>query len=256
MSNTIRPKVNEAINQIASSDSTGKSKSKVDTQKEFQALQDYLSGNYDELTTIEKNSIQTLLDNAKDYLKNTLGNKNQVNEKDPKSMGDYDQLDDGTVDNESNTNETGVSTASDDHPPKDMDGYGDLDDGTVDNKPNPNETGVSNASDDHPSKDMDDYGDVDEATGDNEPNTNGTGVSTASDDHPPKSMDGYGDEDDATGDNEPSNGDDFSTEEKHSKDMNAYQQGRAPGKKVTYNGKMCIEMPNGHLYDMQGRRIK
>ena len=56
MSNTIRPKVNEAINQIASSDSTGKSKSKVDTQKEFQALQDYLSGNYDELTTIEKNS--------------------------------------------------------------------------------------------------------------------------------------------------------------------------------------------------------
>ena len=222
MSNTIRPKVNEAINQIASSDSTGKSKSKVDTQKEFQALQDYLSGNYDELTTIEKNSIQTLLDNAKDYLKNTLGNKNQVNEKDPKSMGDYDQLDDGTVDNESNTNGTGVSTASDEHPPKDMG----------------------------------DYGDVDEATGDNEPNTNGTSVSTASDDHPPKDMGDYGDVDDATGDNELNDGDDFSTEEKHSKDVNAYQQGRAPGKKVTHNGKMCIEMPNGHLYDMQGRRIK
>lgn len=222
MSNTIRPKVNEAINQIASSDSTGKSKSKVDTQKEFQALQDYLSGNYDELTTIEKNSIQTLLDNAKDYLKNTLGNKNQVNEKDPKSMGDYDQLDDGTVDNESNTNGTGVSTASDEHPPKDMG----------------------------------DYGDVDEATGDNEPNTNGTSVSTASDDHPPKDMGDYGDVDEATGDNELNDGDDFSTEEKHSKDVNAYQQGRAPGKKVTHNGKMCIEMPNGHLYDMQGRRIK
>ena len=222
MSNTIRPKVNEAINQIASSDSTGKSKSKVDTQKEFQALQDYLSGNYDELTTIEKNSIQTLLDNAKDYLKNTLGNKNQVNEKDPKSMGDYDQLDDGTVDNESNTNVTGVSTASDEHPPKDMG----------------------------------DYGDVDEATGDNEPNTNGTSVSTASDEHPPKDMGDYGDVDEATGDNELNDGDDFSTEEKHSKDVNAYQQGRAPGKKVTHNGKMCIEMPNGHLYDMQGRRIK
>ena len=222
MSNTIRPKVNEAINQIASSDSTGKSKSKVDTQKEFQALQDYLSGNYDELTTIEKNSIQTLLDNAKGYLENALGNKNQVNEKDPKSMGDYDQLDDGTVDNESNTNGTGVATASDDH---------------------------------H-SKNMGDYGDVDEATGDNEQNTNGTGVSNASDDHHSKSMDGYGDEDDATGDNELNNGDDFSTEEKHSKDVNAYQQGRAPGKKVTHNGKMCIEMPNGHLYDMQGRRIK
>ena len=187
MSNTIRPKVNEAINQIASSDSTGKSKSKVDTQKEFQALQDYLSGNYDELTTIEKNSIQTLLDNAKGYLENALGNKNQVNEKDPKSMGDYDQLDDGTVDNESNTNGTGVATANGEHP---------------------------------------------------------------------KSIGGYGDEDDATGDNELKDGDDFSTEEKNSKDVNAYQQGRAPGKKVTHNGKMCIEMPNGHLYDMQGRRIK
>ena len=220
MSNTIRPKVNEAINQIASSDSTGKSKSKVDTQKEFQALQDYLSGNYDELTTIEKNSIQTLLDNAKDYLKNTLGNKNQVNEKDPKSMGDYDQLDDATVDNESNTNGTGVATANGEHP-KSIGGYGEEDDATVDN----------------------------------ESNTNGTGVATANGEHP-KSIGGYGDEDDATGDNELNDGDDFSTEEKNSKDMNAYQQGRAPGKKVTHNGKMCIEMPNGHLYDMQGRRIK
>ena len=220
MSNTIRPKVNEAINQIASSDSTGKSKSKVDTQKEFQALQDYLSGNYDELTTIEKNSIQTLLDNAKGYLENALGNKNQVNEKDPKSMGDYDQLDDGTVDNESNTNGTGVATANGEH-----------------------------------SKSIGGNGEEDDATVDNESNTNGTGVATANGEHP-KSIGGYGDEDDATGDNELNNGDDFSTEEKHSKDVNAYQQGRAPGKKVTHNGKMCIEMPNGHLYDMQGRRIK
>ena len=221
MSNTIRPKVNEAINQIASSDSTGKSKSKVDTQKEFQALQDYLSGNYDELTTIEKNSIQTLLDNAKDYLKNTLGNKNQVNEKDPKSMGDYDQLGDGIIDNEPNTNATGVATANGEH-----------------------------------SKSIGGNGEEDDATVDNESNTNGTGVATANGEHP-KSIGGNGEEDDATtGDNELNDGDDFSTEEKHSKDVNAYQQGRAPGKKVTHNGKMCIEMPNGHLYDMQGRRIK
>ncbi len=254
MSNTIRPKVNEAINQIASSDSTGKSKSKVDTQKEFQALQDYLSGNYDELTTIEKNSIQTLLDNAKDYLKNTLGNKNQVNEKDPKSMGDYDQLDDGTVDNESNTNGTGVATASDEHPPKDMGDYGDVDEATGDNEPNTNGTGVATANGEHP-KSIGGYGEEDGATVDNESNTNGTGVANANGEHP-KSIGGYGDEDDATGDNELNDGDDFSTEEKNSKDMNAYQQGRAPGKKVTHNGKMCIEMPNGHLYDMQGRRIK
>ena len=254
MSNTIRPKVNEAINQIASSDSTGKSKSKVDTQKEFQALQDYLSGNYDELTTIEKNSIQTLLDNAKDYLKNTLGNKNQVNEKDPKSMGDYDQLDDGTVDNESNTNGTGVATASDEHPPKDMGDYGDVDEATGDNEPNTNGTSVATANGEHP-KSIGGYGEEDGATVDNESNTNGTGVANANGEHP-KSIGGYGDEDDATGDNELNDGDDFSTEEKNSKDMNAYQQGRAPGKKVTHNGKMCIEMPNGHLYDMQGRRIK
>ena len=253
MSNTIRPKVNEAINQIASSDSTGKSKSKVDTQKEFQALQDYLSGNYDELTTIEKNSIQTLLDNAKDYLKNTLGNKNQVNEKDPKSMGDYDQLDDATVDNESNTNGTGVATANGEHP-KSIGGYGEEDDATVDNESNTNGTGVATANGEHP-KSIGGYGEEDDATVDNESNTNGTGVATANGEHP-KSIGGYGDEDDATGDNELNDGDDFSTEEKNSKDMNAYQQGRAPGKKVTHNGKMCIEMPNGHLYDMQGRRIK
>ena len=33
-------------------------------------------------------------------------------------------------------------------------------------------------------------------------------------------------------------------------------QNKMPGKKVMHNGQMCIEMPNGHLYNMQGRRIK
>ena len=166
MSNTIRPKVSEAVKQIASSDSTGNSKSKIDTQKEFQALQDYLSGNYEELNTTEKNSIQRLLDNAKKYLKNTLDKNEQVNE------GDTLQ------------------------------------------KPVGNTTVTSQEK----------Y---------------------------PKNED-YGDEDGATNDNELNNNDTLSTQEKN----DAYQQNKTPGKKVTYNGKMCIEMPNGHLYDMQGRRIK
>ena len=47
MSNTIRPKVSDALKQIASADRTGNSKSKIDTKNEFKALQDYLSGNYE-----------------------------------------------------------------------------------------------------------------------------------------------------------------------------------------------------------------
>ena len=77
MSNTIRPKIIEAIKQIASSDSSGNSKARIDTQKEFKALQDYLSGNYEELNATERNSVQRLLDNAKEYLKNTIGNVEQ-----------------------------------------------------------------------------------------------------------------------------------------------------------------------------------
>ena len=77
MSNTIRPKISEAIKQIASSDSSGNSKARIDTQKEFKALQNYLSGNYEELNATERNSVQRLLDNAKEYLKNTIGNVEQ-----------------------------------------------------------------------------------------------------------------------------------------------------------------------------------
>ena len=163
MSNTIRPKVSEAIKQIASSDSTGKSKSKIDTKKEFNALQDYLSGNYEELNTAEKNSIQRLLDNAKEYLKNTIGNEDQ------------------TAKNTGNTE--------------------------------------SNGKEDLSTSKNDDTDQTAENTGNIE-----------------------------------SNGDDSIT--KDTNDTNAYQQNHMPGKKVTHNGKICIELPNGHLYDMQGRRIK
>ena len=196
MSNTIRPKVSEAVKQIASSDSTGNSKSKIDTQKEFQALQDYLSGNYEELNTTEKNSIQRLLDNAKKYLKNTLDKNEQVNE------GDTLQ------------------------------------------KPVGNTTVTSQEK--YPKNQI--YGDEDGATNDNEPVGNTT---VTSQEKYPKNQN-YGDEDGATNDNELNNNDPLSTQEKN----DAYQQNKTPGKKVTHNGKMCIEMPNGHLYDMQGRRIK
>ena len=173
MSNTIRPKVSEAIKQIASSDNTGKSKSKIDTKKEFNALQDYLSGNYEELNTAEKNSIQRLLDNAKEYLKNTIGKEDLSTSKND----DTDQ----TLENTGNTE--------------------------------------SNNHDDLSISNNDDTDQTAENTGNIE-----------------------------------SNDDDSIT--KDTNDTNAYQQNHMPGKKVTHNGKICIEMPNGHLYDMQGRRIK
>lgn len=69
MSNTIRPKVSEAIKQIASSDASGKSNSKIDTQKEYDKLSDYLSGNYDELNDTERNTITRLLEQAKNIMK-------------------------------------------------------------------------------------------------------------------------------------------------------------------------------------------
>lgn len=195
MSNTIRPKVSEAIKQIARSDSTGNSKSKIDTQKEFKALQDYLSGNYAELNTTEKNTIQRLLDNAKDYLQNTVGNEEQTNENADslKPNSDDNSVTQGKYEETGNVDQTAENT-------------GDI-------KPNGDDSITSKYDD----------GNVDQ-TAEN------------------------------TGDIKPNGNDDSITQDSQKTD--AYQQGKMPGKKVTHNGKMCIEMPNGHLYDMQGRRIK
>ena len=194
MSNTIRPKVSEAIKQIASSDSTGKSKAKVDTQKEFNALQDYLSGNYEELNTTEKNTIQRLLDNAKEYLKNTVGNEEQTNE----NIGYI----------EPNGDDDSITLKYDDS--------------------NVDQTA--------------------ENTGDIEPNDDDDSITSKYDDSNVEQTAQN------TGDIKPNGDDDSITQD--SQDKNAYQQNHMPGKKVTHNGKMCIEMPNGHLYDMQGKRIK
>lgn len=190
MSNTIRPKVSDALKQIARSDSTGNSKSKIDTQKEFKALQDYLSGNYEELNTTEKNTIKRLLDNAKDYLKNTVGNEEQTNE-------NTDSL-----------------------------------------KPNGDDDSITSKYDDS------NVEQTNENTGNIEPNGNDDPITQGTVDQTNENTDDF----------EPNSDDDSIT--KDSQETDAYQQGNIPGKKVTHNGKMCIEMPNGHLYDMQGRRIK
>ena len=186
MSNTIRPKVSEALKQIASSDRSGNSKAKVDTKNEFKALQDYLSGNYEELNTTEKNTIQRLLDSAKEYLKNNIGNEQQSNAiTDKKTNGDDDSVT--------------------------QDQY--IDNVTVEQKNENNDDITPNGDDDSVSKDDFFNNAYDKLEKETQENT--TGIE------------------------------------------NTYNnQNKMPGKKVMHDGKMCIEMPNGHLYDMQGRRIK
>ena len=220
MSNTIRPKVSNALKQIASSDSSGNSKSKIDTKSEFKALQDYLSGNYEELNTSEKNTINRLLDNAKDYLKNTLVNTEQTN---IIQNGDDDSVTQDKFDN-SNADQTVKNTGY-------IEPNGDDDLITQDKYDNSNaDQTVKNTGNIEPN------GDDDLITQDKYDNSNA--------DQTVKN----------TGNIVPNGDDDSIT--KDSQDTVAYQQGNMPGKKVTHNGKMCIEMPNGHLYDMQGRRIK
>ena len=200
MSNTIRPKVSDAIKQIASADRTGNSKSKIDTKNEFKALQDYLSGNYEELNTTEKNTINRLLDNAKDYLKNTLCNEDQTNiipnGDDDSSTSKYD---DSNVDLN--------NEITDDIEPNDTDE-------TITSK-NEYDDINQNISEPEANDDNDDFFDNMTNELEKEIQEDTTGIE------------------------------------------NTYiHQNKMPGKKVMHNGQMCIEMPNGHLYNMQGRRIK
>lgn len=256
MSNTIRPKVSDALKQIASSDRNGNSKAKIDTKNEFKALQDYLSGNYEELNTTEKNTINRLLDNAKDYLKNTLGNEDQTN---IIPNGDDDSItskyDDSNVDQnneitdnmKSNGDDETITSKNDD---SNVDQYNEI---TDDIKPNGDDETITSKNDDS-NVDLNN-----EITDDIEPNDTDETITSKNE---------YDDinqnisEPEANDDN-----DDFfdnmtnELEKEIQEDTtgieNTYiHQNKMPGKKVMHNGQMCIEMPNGHLYNMQGRRIK
>ena len=228
MSNTIRPKISEAIKQIASSDSSGNSKARIDTQKEFKALQDYLSGNYEELNATERNSVQRLLDNAKEYLKNTIGNVEQNIE----NEGKVNQKN-----NEDLTNKKPYET--------DTSGEQYIEkEGKVNQKNNedltnekPYETDTSGEQYIEKEDKVNPNGDDDSTN--KKPYETDTSVEQ-----------NIGNE----GKVNP-NGDDDSTI-KDNQETNAYQQNKIPGKKVIHNGKMYIKTPNGNLYDMQGRRIK
>ena len=156
MSNTIRPKVSEALKQIASSDRSGNSKAKVDTKNEFKALQDYLSGNYEELNTTEKNTIQRLLDSAKEYLKNNIGNEQQSNAiTDKKTNGDDDSvtqdqyIDNVTVEQKNENNDDITPNGDDDSVTHDK--Y--QDNVTVEQKNENNDDITPNGDDDSVSKD-------------------------------------------------------------------------------------------------------
>ena len=246
MSNTIRPKVSEALKQIASSDRSGNSKAKVDTKNEFKALQDYLSGNYEELNTTEKNTIQRLLDSAKEYLKNNIGNEQQSNAiTDKKTNGDDDSvtqdqyIDNVTVEQKNENNDDITPNGDDDSVTHDK--Y--QDNVTVEQKNENNDDIIPNGDDDSVTHDK--YQDnvtVEQKNENNDDITpNGDDDSVSKDDFFNNAYDKLEKE----------------TQENTTGIENTYNnQNKMPGKKVMHDGKMCIEMPNGHLYDMQGRRIK
>ena len=268
MSNTIRPKVSEALKQIASSDRSGNSKAKVDTKNEFKALQDYLSGNYEELNTTEKNTIQRLLDNAKECLKNAIGNEEQSNKiTDKKTNNDDDSITSKYDDN--NVDQT-VENTGDIVPNGDDDSVtSKYDDNNVDQTAENTGDIVPNGDDDSVTSKYDDYN-VDqtiENTGDIVPNGDDDSITSKYDDNNvDQTVENTGDIV-PNGDDDSVSKDDFfnnaydklekETQENTTGIENTYNnQNKMPGKKVMHDGKMCIEMPNGHLYDMQGRRIK
>ncbi len=258
MSNTIRPKIIEAIKQIASSDSSGNSKARIDTQKEFKALQDYLSGNYEELNATERNSVQRLLDNAKEYLKNTIGNVEQnienegkINQKNNEDLtnkkpyetdtsGEQNIENEGKVNQKNNEDLTNkkpyeTDTSGEQYIEKEDKVNPNGDDDSTNKKPYETDTSVEQ-----------NIGNEDKVNPeDNEDSTNKKPYETDT-----SVEQNIGNE----GKVNP-NGDDDSTI-KDNQETNAYQQNKIPGKKVIHNGKMCIKTPNGNLYDMQGRRIK
>ena len=228
MSNTIRPKVSDALKQIASADRTGNSKSKIDTKNEFKALQDYLSGNYEELNTTEKNTINRLLDNAKDYLKNTLGNEDQTNiipngdddsitsKYDDSNVDQYNEITDNM---KSNGEDETITSKNDD---SNVDQYNEI---TDDIKPNGDDETITSKNE---------YDDINQNISEPEANDNNDDFFDNMTNELEKEI-----QEDTTG------------------IENTYiHQNKMPGKKVMHNGQMCIEMPNGHLYNMQGRRIK
>ena len=228
MSNTIRPKVSDAIKQIASADRTGNSKSKIDTKNEFKALQDYLSGNYEELNTTEKNTINRLLDNAKDYLKKTLCNEDLTN---IIPNGDDDSIssknDDSNVDQSiENTDIIEPNGDNDTITSKNDDSNVDLNNEITDDI-EPNDTDETITS-------KNEYDDINQNISEPEANDDNDDFFDNMTNELEKEI-----QEDTTG------------------IENTYiHQNKMPGKKVMHNGQMCIEMPNGHLYNMQGRRIK
>ena len=260
MSNTIRPKISEAIKQIASSDSSGNSKARIDTQKEFKALQDYLSGNYEELNATERNSVQRLLDNAKEYLKNTIGNVEQnienegeVNPKDNEDSTNkkpYDTTDtsgEQYIENEDKVNPKDNEDSTNKKPYDTTDTSGEQYIEKEDKQTSEGPGCIMPPTSQNPNEDQ------------IEKNKDGVNPNDKNNDNWSKDKPlGTDNNTEQTSNNEGKinpNVDDDSTI-KDNQETNAYQQNKIPGKKVIHNGKMCIKTPNGNLYDMQGRRIK
>lgn len=290
MSNTIRPKISEAIKHIASSDSSGNSKARIDTQKEFKALQDYLSGNYEELNATERNSVQRLLDNAKEYLKNTIGNVEQnienegeVNPKDNedstnKKPYETDTSGEQYIGNEDKVNPNGDDDSTNKKPYDTTNTSGEQyieKEGKVNQKDNEDLTNkkpydtTDTSGEQYIEKEdkqtSEGPGCIMPPTSQNpneeqiEKNKDGVNPNDKNNDNWSKDKPlGTDNNTEQTSNNEGKinpNVDDDSTI-KDNQETNAYQQNKIPGKKVIHNGKMCIKTPNGNLYDMQGRRIK
>ena len=265
MSNVIRPKVSNEIKRIAGLDAEGKSANRIDTQKEYNKLQEYLSGNYEELNETEKNSIRSLLDKAKELLK--PHEKETAQEKvEPKPSNDSTENTKGKYLNEIENNTGNESqTAQENVTPKPNNdsiqnknndhGGEQIEQEQV--KPKPDNDSVQNKNNDHSGEQIEQEQvepKPDNDSVENKNNNHGGGIAELENDKP--EPDGVTDK--TNSDMSYNENEDFETKAETTGIDNheAASENKMPGKKFMRNGEMCIKMPNGHIYNMQGRRIK
>ena len=259
MSNTITPKISEELKKIASADKSGQSKAKIDTKHEYDLLKNYLANNLEEFTPEEKNTLNSLLDRAKHMLGLKDDTKTKEETTDSSNEAKEDIAKDPTTNLEENSSQD--TTDSSNEPEDDI-----AKDPTTNLEENSsqNETDSSN----EPQKDVatdpttkpEDTSSEDTTDSSNKPQQDQETEPA----NPEDPANEYMSKNKTDSSNEPQK--DQETESgktnEHgtvTKDDDSKQDGntKQKGEKVVIDGKICIKMPSGELYDARtGRKIK
>ena len=234
MSNTIRPKISEELKKIASADKSGQSKAKIDTKHEYDLLKNYLANNLEEFTPEEKNTLTNLLNKAKQMLGLEDDTKTKEETTDSSNEPQQDQETEPTnPEDPINEYMSKNKTDSSNEPQQDQ------------------ETEPTNPEDpinEYMSKNKTDSSNEPQQVQETEP---GKPVENSSEETTDSSNEPQQDQETESG-----------KTNKHgtvTKDDDSKQDGntKQKGEKVVIDGKICIKMPSGDLYDARtGRKIK